>query len=110
MHSRAREGMRRLGDAAHMALDEGREVCQRQEFPMGANASRRTCPDGVQNFMKKRAAFEGGEAGFGGLPRLRAETSGGEGLEGALRLRGENAGPARYAACREGKLARVLKG
>ena len=69
-HALARaQGHARLGDAAHMALDEGRKVCQREEFPMGANASRRTCPDGEKNFMKKRAAFEGGEAGFGGVPR-----------------------------------------
>ena len=53
---------------------------------------------------------DGGQPGLGGLPALRGEARCGEGLEGALRLRGENAGSARDLARRKRNPAEVLEG
>ena len=92
-----------------MRGDEGVRSFDAQSSSMRADAVRRAGPDGVQHGVKKVAALRGGEAGFGGLPGLRAETSRGKGFEGALRLGGENAGAAFDLAGREGNAAESSK-
>ena len=53
-----------------------------EKFLMRANAARGASPNGVQNFVKQQAAFERGEAGFGGFPRLRARRAVAKALKG----------------------------
>ena len=59
--------------------------------------------------MEQQSALRSCEAGFGWLPALRREPRCGEGLEGALRLRGEDSSAARNLARREGNSAEVLE-
>jgi hypothetical protein len=80
--------------ALNVSSDESLPVVQTYEVGMGANAVRRSCPDGVEHGVKQTATLRGGQASLGWLPVLRGEASGGEGLEGALRLRCEDAGAA----------------
>ena len=101
MDSRARRGIRCLDGATNVKCDEGAKIGERDELRVGANAARRAGPDGMQNFMQKLAAFFGSEAGFRGVPAVGIEARGGEGFEGALRLRGESGSAAGSIAGRE---------
>ena len=82
------EGAGYVGGDKCGAIGEGLELLE------GADAEGWSCPDGVKDGMEQAAALCGGECGLGGLPGLGGEACGGEGLERALRLVGENAGSA----------------
>ena len=96
-----------LNGAADMKRDEIAEIGERDELRVRTNAARRAGPDGMQNFMQELAALFGGEAGFGGVPAISIEARGGEGFEGALRLRGESGSAAVGIAGREGNARRI---
>ena len=86
------------------SISDGLEVLKRTDAMRGAG------PNRVKNGMQELAALGGGESVLGGLPALSGKARGGEGLEGALRLKGENAGAAFDFAGRKGDLRGVFKG
>ena len=94
-------------DAANVSGNKGAEIGKRDELRMGANAARRAGPDGMQDFVQEMAALFGGETGFSGVPAFGIEARGGEGFEGALRLRGECRCAAVSIAGREGNVGRI---
>ena len=75
---------------------------------MKANALWRTGPDGVKNGMEEFSALGRGEARLRRIPGLRGQSRGGERLEWALGLGGENAGTAQNPAGRAGNATKVF--
>ena len=63
----------------------------------------------MQNLVQKQAALGRGESCLSRLPILRSETRRRKGLEGALRLSGQNAGTAEDRTGREGNSAGIFK-
>jgi len=100
---------RLLQGAGYVSLDKCWSIIDGLKVGEGADSLRRSGPDGVKDGVEQAAALRRGESGLGGLPGLGPEARGGEGLEGALRLMGEDAGTAFDFAGREGNAAEVFK-
>src|SRR5260370_24535340 len=82
-----------------MRCDKRASVRDALQFVEGADPARRPSPNGVHHGVQQLSTDRRGEPSLREFPFLRAEASGGERLERALRLHCKNLGTAANRMC-----------